>query len=248
MRELLKRHFGYDSFLPLQEEIVRSVVAGDDTLVLMPTGGGKSLCYQLPAMAMEGVTLVVSPLIALMKDQVDALRANGIEAGYLNSTLSPAEISRVQRQAFQGKLKLLYVAPERLATSAFRRFLNSFALSLIAVDEAHCISEWGHEFRPDYRNLSVLRESFPKVPVIALTATATERVRKDIRDQLELRDPNVFIASFNRPNLTYSVHSKTDQYRRLTGYLRKHQDRSTIIYRPTRRGTEDLASMLTADG
>ena len=143
---------------------------------------------------------------------------------------------------------MLYVAPERLATSAFRRFLHSVTLSLIAVDEAHCISEWGHEFRPDYRNLTVLRESFPTVPVIALTATATERVRKDIRDQLDLHDPIVFIASLNRPNLNYSVHSKTDQYRRLTGYLRKHQDCSTIIYRTTRQATEELASALTADG
>ena len=248
LKDLLKKRFGYDSFLPLQEEIVRSVLAGNDIMALMPTGGGKSLCYQLPALAMDGVTLVVSPLIALMKDQVDALRANGIEAGYVNSTLSPDEISRVQRQAFDGKLKILYAAPERLAMSAFRRYLRSLTLSLIAVDEAHCISEWGHEFRPDYRNLTRLRESFPTVPVIALTATATERVRKDIRDQLDLHDPAVFIASFNRPNLTYSVHSKTDQYRRLTGYLRKHEDGSAIIYRTTRRATEDLASVLTADG
>jgi ATP-dependent DNA helicase RecQ len=248
LKDLLKRHFGHDSFLPLQEEIVMSVVAGHDSLVLMPTGGGKSLCYQLPAMAMDGVTLVVSPLIALMKDQVDALRANGIDAGYVNSTLSLAEISRVQRQAFSGELRLLYVAPERIATSAFRRFLHSMNLSLIAVDEAHCISEWGHEFRPDYRNLSDLRGLFPDVPLIALTATATERVRKDIRDQLDLREPRVFVASFDRPNLRYSVHSKIDRYRRLTGYLGKHQDRSTIIYRSTRRGTEDLASTLTADG
>ena len=248
MRELLRRYFGYDSFLPLQEEIVTSVLAGNDTLALMPTGGGKSLCYQLPAMAMDGVTLVVSPLIALMKDQVDALLANGIEAGYVNSTLSPAEISRVQRQAFDGKLKILYVAPERLATSAFRRYLHSVTLSLIAIDEAHCISQWGHEFRPDYRNLTILKESFAGVPVIALTATATERVRKDILDQLALHDPSVFIASFDRPNLTYTVHTKTDQYRRLTGYLRKHQDCPTIIYRSTRQGTEDLASVLTADG
>ncbi len=248
MRELLKRHFGYDSFLPLQEEIVSSVLAGSDTLALMPTGGGKSLCYQLPAMALDGVTLVVSPLIALMKDQVDALRASGIDAGYVNSTLSAEEISLVQRRAFHGTLKILYVAPERLATSDFRRFLHSVKLSLIAVDEAHCISQWGHEFRPDYRNLSALRGLFPDVPVIALTATATERVRTDIREQLDLREPNEIIASFDRPNLTYSVHPKADTYRRLTGYLRKHEDRPAIIYRTTRRHTEELASKLKADG
>ncbi len=248
LRDLVKKQFGYDSFLPPQEEIMSSVLEGKDNLVLMPTGGGKSLCYQLPALSLEGITLVVSPLIALMKDQVDALRGNGIESGYVNSTLSQNEINDVLRRAFNGELKILYVAPERLAMANFRRFLQSATLSLIAVDEAHCISEWGHEFRPDYRNLSSLRTAFPDVPVIALTATATERVRQDILGQLGLRDPNVFVASLNRPNLTYSVHSKTNQYRRLTGYLRKHEDRPAIIYRTSRRGTEDLASVLTSDG
>ena len=189
MLDLLKTHFGYDAFLPLQEEIVGSVMAGRDTFALMPTGGGKSLCYQLPALAQPGLTLVVSPLIALMKDQVDALEANAIPAGFINSTQTAAELSDVVRRVRSGELKLLYVAPERTIEPRFADFLGTLDVSLVAIDEAHCVSEWGHEFRPAYRELRNLRRSCPDAPVIALTATATRQVRGDILSQLGLREP-----------------------------------------------------------
>ena len=212
MLNLLKTHFGFDRFRPLQEEIIEQALLGKDAFVLMPTGGGKSLCYQLPALKMPGLTLVVSPLIALMKDQVDALQANGIAAAFVNSTLSPAEIDRTQTEAKMGKLKILYAAPERLANPGFKNFLASLQISLIAIDEAHCISEWGHDFRPDYRNLKMLRNIFPNVPVMALTATATEKVREDIIRQLSLEKAKIFISSFNRPNLSYAVLPKKDSW------------------------------------
>jgi ATP-dependent DNA helicase RecQ len=218
---LLKSHFGYDGFRPLQEEIIANVLSKKDSLVLMPTGGGKSLCYQLPALCLDGITLVVSPLIALMKDQVDALKANSIAAEFINSSLSTSEIARVQTGASRGHLKILYLAPERLALSGFRNFLRTLKVSLIAIDEAHCISEWGHEFRPDYRNLKLLRSDFPDVPVIALTATATEKVREDIISQLGLHQGRVFFSSFNRDNLTYLVQPKRDAFNALLSLLRK---------------------------
>ena len=246
--EVLKTHFGYDSFLPLQEEIISHTLAGNDGLVLMPTGGGKSLCYQLPAMCLPGMTLVVSPLIALMKDQVDALNANGIAARFINSSLTASEIELVQSQASRGMVKILYAAPERLAVSGFRRFLQSVDLSLIAVDEAHCISEWGHEFRPDYRNLRQLRADFPHVPVIALTATATTRVRQDIVDQLALQRGRVFLSSFNRANLTYSVETKEGFWGKLLSLLHAHTGESAIIYCFSRRETEELADDLNDRG
>ena len=248
MLEQLKAYFGFDQFLPLQEDIISKVLAKHDSLVLMPTGGGKSLCYQLPAIQFRGLTLVVSPLIALMKDQVDGLKANGVPAGLLNSTLSPDESAEVQDQARRGELKMLYVAPERLPLPGFQRFLRSLEISLIAIDEAHCISEWGHDFRPDYRNLKALREGFPKVPVIALTATATTQVREDIVAQLGLNKPDIFISSFNRPNLTYTIQPKTEPLNTLLNLLDKHPGGSTIIYRFSRKATEETAMELTDRG
>ena len=247
-RELLKTHFGYDDFLPLQEQIIASVLDGNDSLVLMPTGGGKSLCYQLPALSMDGLTLVVSPLIALMKDQVDALKANGLAADFINSSLPQTEIRRVQTEALAGRLRILYVAPERLALDGFKGFLGRLDVSLIAVDEAHCISEWGHDFRPDYRNLKALRSMLPHAPVIALTATATAKVREDIVGQLELRDCRVFVASFDRPNLTYDVRPKRRAYEALVALLGRHRDEAAIIYRFSRKDTENLARRLSGDG
>ena len=248
MLEQLKAYFGFDRFLPLQEEIIAKVLDKRDTLVLMPTGGGKSLCYQLPALRFKGLTLVVSPLIALMKDQVDGLRTNGVPAGLLNSTLAQEEATLVQDQARQGKIKILYVAPERLALPGFQRFLRSLDVSLIAIDEAHCISEWGHDFRPDYRNLKGLRKDFPGVPVIALTATATKPVREDIVNQLGLAEPEIFISSFNRPNLTYTIQPKTEPLGSLLHLLEKHQGGSAIIYRFSRKLTEETALELTERG
>ena len=248
MLEQLKAYFGFDRFLPLQEEIITKVLAKRDTLVLMPTGGGKSLCYQLPALRLKGLTLVVSPLIALMKDQVDGLRADGVPAGLLNSTLAAQEANQVQDQARQGKIKILYVAPERLALPGFQRFLQSLDVSLIAIDEAHCISEWGHDFRPDYRNLKSLRRDFPGVPVIALTATATEPVREDIVNQLGLDKPEIFISSFNRPNLTYTIQPKAEPLGSLLHLLERHQGGSAIIYRFSRKATEETALELSERG
>ena len=205
MRALLKSHFGYDHFRPLQEDIITNVLDQNDTLVLMPTGGGKSLCYQLPSLCFEGLTMVVSPLIALMKDQVDSLKANGIAAEFINSTGSFTEISRIRRRATNGQLKILYVAPERLALPGFRDFMHSLDVSLIAIDEAHCISEWGHDFRPDYRNLKALRHDFPAVPVIALTATATEKCVRILSLNSTSRRYELFLASFTAPtSLTWS--------------------------------------------
>ena len=245
---ILKSRFGYESFLPLQADIIDNVLASQDTLALMPTGGGKSLCYQLPSLVFGGITLVVSPLIALMKDQVDALNETGIPAGFINSSLTVLEARQVETQVRQGRIKLLYVAPERLALPGFRRFLNELDLSLIAIDEAHCISEWGHEFRPDYRNLRQLRGEFPTVPVIALTATATERVREDIIGQLGLQKGRVFLSSFNRANLNYSVWPKSDAWGRLMALLESHRNQSTIIYCFSRQETEDLAADLSNQG
>ena len=246
--DLLKTHFGYDAFLPLQEDIIGSVMAGRDTFALMPTGGGKSLCYQLPAMALPGLTLVVSPLIALMKDQVDALEANGVPAGFINSAQTSAELSQVVRGVRSGETKLLYVAPERTVEPRFGEFLGTLDVDLIAIDEAHCVSEWGHEFRPAYRQLAELRRACPDVPVIALTATATERVRADILSQLGLRDPQSFVSSFNRPNLTYSIVPKERDLSGLLALLGKYRGEPAIIYCGSRKETEEVSHTLVERG
>jgi ATP-dependent DNA helicase RecQ len=245
---LLEKHFGFTSFRPQQEDIMENLLSGKDTLVLMPTGGGKSLCYQLPAVYSPGMALVVSPLISLMKDQVDSLRANGISAAFLNSSLTQMEQEITLQDAQNGTLKLLYVAPERFAVPAFQAMLHTLDLSFIAIDEAHCISQWGHDFRPDYRTLRMIRDQFPRLPIIALTATATERVRVDIMEQLNLKDPKVFLSSFNRPNLSYHVRPKKQAYGTLLSLLKQYQNASSIIYCFSRKDTEALAADLTAEG
>ncbi|MBT5807846.1 ATP-dependent DNA helicase RecQ, partial [Candidatus Uhrbacteria bacterium] len=248
MLKLLKKHFGYDSFRPLQKEIIDTVLAGKDTLVLMPTGGGKSLCFQLPALTFDGITLVVSPLIALMKDQVDSLTANGISAAFINSSLSPKEQDDVMDRAVSGDLKILYLAPERVGSYGFTEFLEKLDVNLLAIDEAHCISEWGHDFRPDYRNLSFLRRKVSNAPVIALTATATPLVRDDILNQLGMKKDSVFTSSFNRENLNYSVRPKYNATSQLIDILKSHKDESAIVYCFSRKNTEEVAKALSRAG
>ena len=248
MRDLLKIHFGYDEFRPLQEDVIKTVLGRRDALVLMPTGGGKSLCYQLPALQFSGITLVVSPLIALMKDQVDALQANGIAAACLTSTLAPEELRVRERQIAAGEIKIVYLAPERLAMPGFRQFVRTLPVDFIAVDEAHCISEWGHDFRPEYRKLQGLRADFPRSPVVALTATATKQVREDIVRELRLKEPRIFVSSFNRPNLTYRVEPKDKTFDRLARILDQYRGESALVYCFSRRDTETLSRDLTAAG
>src|SRR5476651_1604397 len=245
---LLKQYFGFTSFRPLQEEIIRDSLAGKDTFALLPTGGGKSLCFQLPALARDGLSVVVSPLIALMKDQVDALQASGIAATFLNSSLNADEFRRRLRGLHNGEYRLLYVAPERLMLSGFLSDLQKWNVKLIAVDEAHCISEWGHDFRPEYRQIADLRGLFPQVPFLALTATATGRVREDIVNHLKLRDPKIFVASFNRPNLTYRVIPKNKPYDQLLNFLRDRPKEGGIVYCQSRKSAENVAANLSEDG
>src|SRR5580658_9035532 len=241
---MLKKYFGFTSFRPLQEEIIRDTLADKDVFALLPTGGGKSLCFQLPALARDGLTVVVSPLIALMKDQVDALQAGGVAATFLNSSLTPDESRKRLRGLHNGEFRLLYVAPERLMLSGFLDDLQRWNVNLIAVDEAHCISEWGHDFRPEYRQIADLRALFPKVPMMALTATATERVRADIIKLLQLRAPSIFVASFNRPNLNYRVLAKAKPAAQVLEFLRSRPRESGIIYCQSRKGAEALALQL----
>jgi ATP-dependent DNA helicase RecQ len=247
-RLALKKYFGYDSFRPLQAEIIQAVYDGADTLVLMPTGGGKSLCFQLPAVTLPGITLVLSPLIALMKDQVEGLRANGVSAAFMNSSLPPGALHLIEEQALRGELKLLYVSPEKLVSQSFHSLLKRLDISLLAIDEAHCISAWGHDFRPEYTQLRFLKDQFPHVPLIALTATADKLTRKDIADQLQLRDPRVFVASFDRPNLSLQVRPGQDRYGQIIQFLHPRKGQSGIIYCLSRRSCEELALKLCRDG
>ncbi|MCK5416567.1 DNA helicase RecQ [Candidatus Parcubacteria bacterium] len=248
MKTILKKYFGYDDFRPLQEEIINNVIAKNDSFVLMPTGGGKSLCYQLPAIKLSGITLVVSPLIALMKDQVDSLRANGVEAEFINSSLLSNQIIDICNRARENKIKILYIAPERFALLPFQNFLKQLNISLIAIDEAHCISEWGHDFRPDYRNLNELKRLFPQVPLIALTATATNKVRQDILNQLNLNQAKTFISSFDRENLNVSVIEKKKAFPKLVNLVDKYKNESVIIYCFSRKETEEIAENLKLNG
>lgn len=249
-REVLKHQFGFDSFRMNQESAISAVLAKRDAVVLMPTGGGKSLCYQIPALMMDGLTVVISPLIALMKDQVDALRANGVEASFLNSSQTSAEQVSVFQKVRAGELKLLYVAPERLLQSGdqFIEFLRGINISLFAIDEAHCISSWGHDFRPEYLRLAALKREFPSVPLIALTATADKLVRKDIVDRLEIHDAEVFVSSFNRPNIYYGVEPKRNSYGQLLQFLDDRKDQSGIIYCLSRNSVDSLAADLRGEG
>lgn len=248
MYETLKKHFGYDEFRPLQKEIIERVLAKEDCLVLMPTGGGKSLCFQLPTLLQSGLTVVISPLISLMKDQVDALTQNGVSAAYINSSLTREEINEIVAKVNNGSIKLLYVAPERLSLSGFQALLHTLPIGLFAIDEAHCISEWGHDFRPDYRNLNKLRTDFPNIPIIALTATATQKVREDIVKQLCLPTPHIFTSSFNRQNLSYEVLPKKDSFETILSLIELYPKESTIIYCFSRKDTESLAEKLKAHG
>jgi ATP-dependent DNA helicase RecQ len=244
----LKSVFGYDAFRPLQGEIIEADLAGRDALAILPTGGGKSLCYQLPALQREGLTLVVSPLIALMKDQVDQLQAAGVAATFLNSSISAAE-SRARLEGLEaGRYKLLYVAPERLFLPDFLESLLRWKVMALAIDEAHCISEWGHDFRPEYRKLASIREHLAGIPVMALTATATERVQRDIVEQLQLKEPGIFVASFNRPNLTYRVLQKQRPRLQILDYAEANRDISGIVYCQSRRAVEDYALALKEAG
>ena len=244
----LKQSFGYDSFRPLQEEIIADALAGRDVFALLPTGGGKSLCFQLPALLREGLTVVVSPLIALMKDQVDALTASGVAATFINSTLKAEESRARLRGLFNGEYRLLYAAPERLMLDGTIEMLRQWNVAQIAIDEAHCISEWGHDFRPEYRQIARLRDVFPEVPFMALTATATERVRGDIVKHLRLRDARTYVASFNRPNLAYRVLPKAKPYDQTLAFIRGRKGECGIVYCASRKATEMVAENLLADG
>lgn len=250
MLKTLKSYFGYDQFRPLQKEIITSILAKKDTLVLMPTGGGKSICYQLPALMMEGTAIVVSPLISLMKDQVESLQANGIIARALNSTNDETTNANVRFECRQGRVRLLYISPERLM-SELNFLLKDIRISLFAIDEAHCISQWGHDFRPEYTQLKILREQFPQVPIVALTATADKITRQDILKQLDMKDPQIFISSFDRPNLNLEVrrgYQQKDKIRTILNFIRKHPQESGIIYCMSRNTTEKVAEMLSDNG
>ena len=229
-KKALKKYFGYDSFHPTQEEAISAVLAGKDTFVLMPTGGGKSMCYQIPALLLEGTTIVVSPLIALMKDQVDGLKANGIAAEFLNSSLDLHEQNEIVEALLEGNIQILYVSAERLVSPDFIKLLKKITPNLFAIDEAHCISSWGHDFRPDYTKLSHLKTLYPKIPIIALTATADQTTRRDILAQLELDEPQEFVDSFDRPNISLTVLPGRKRMEKIKDFLHDKPMQSGIIY------------------
>ena len=248
--EALKRYFGYDSFRENQQEIITHVLAGNDALVLMPTGGGKSLCYQIPALVLEGTTVVISPLISLMKDQVEALRANGIAAEALNSGNDSTDDLMIRRRCVTGEVKLLYISPERALVES-NHLLSHMKLALLAVDEAHCISQWGHDFRPEYTQLATLREKFPNVPMMALTATADKVTRQDIIEQLQLRQAREFISSFDRPNLSLSVkrgYKNAEKMHFILNFIKARPFDAGIIYCLSRKTTEKVAEDLRKKG
>src|SRR3954464_12309895 len=237
--QVLRRVFGYDAFRGSQQEIIEHVIGGGDAVVLMPTGGGKSLCYQIPSLVRPGVGVVISPLIALMQDQVDALRTLGVRAGFLNSTQDPAERRLVEQELLAGEIDLLYVAPERLGVPATQQLLDRGKIALFAIDEAHCVSQWGHDFRPDYLGLSMLHERWPDVPRIALTATATTATRDEIARRLDLIRARHFTASFDRPNIQYRIVPKSEPRRQLLEFLRaEHAGDAGIVYRLSRAAGE----------
>jgi ATP-dependent DNA helicase RecQ len=252
IHSILHTTFGLSEFRGNQMKIIKSVLLKKDSLILMPTGGGKSLCYQLPALSFHGITIVLSPLIALMKDQVDALTDKGIEAAFLNSSLTLAEQREIELRLTSGHIKLLYISPERLMLQRFQNVLKKCEVSLIAIDEAHCVSQWGHDFRPEYMELGILSDLFPDSPIIALTATAGEATRKDIIDSLRLRDPDIFISSFDRPNIEYSIQKKTkkpENYKKLLNFINDNYPKdSGIVYCLSRKKTEDTAKFLKQNG
>jgi ATP-dependent DNA helicase RecQ len=241
---ILKQYFGYDHFRPLQADVIEAIASGQDCMVLMPTGGGKSICYQVPALLMEGMAIVISPLIALMQDQVQALKANGVAAEYLNSTLPPAQQQCIEQACVSRKVKILYISPEKLFTGNYLTFIKSLKISLFAIDESHCVSFWGHDFRPEYAQLGILKETFPKVPIVALTATADKVTRKDILTQLRIPDARVFISSFNRPNLSLSVKPGRNRIKHIHDFLLRHPQQAGIIYCLSRKAVEGVASQL----
>ena len=246
--EILRQHWGYERFLPLQREAIESVVADRDSVVVLPTGGGKSVCYQAPAVRLPGMAIVVSPLISLMKDQVDALIECGVAADCLNSSQTEADQDDVVARLCAGEVKVLYVSPERLMMDGFLRFLKQRTLSFIAVDEAHCVSMWGHDFRPEYRQLGQLKRVFSNIAIHAYTATATQHVRNDIAEQLNLDRAEVIVGSFDRPNLIYSVERRIDVVRQVTDVLDRHRNESSIVYCIRRADADDLADRLTRAG